>query len=129
VAEKHVVTIKGEAYNLPPWNAGQMRRQVDPMLQETKALLEQAGIIQSGQAPVPALLLDLSMRQRNVARAQAELVLAALQNQYPNLTLDDVETLTPARIAQVFNELLLLTCSGSNEPGESLPPAPKKRSR
>lgn len=128
MAEKHIVTIKGEAYNLPPWNAGQMRRQVDPILQGTKTLLDQAQAIQAGHKFEPTELLDISMRQRETARDQAELVLAALQNQYPHLTLDDVETLTPARIAQVFNELLLLTCSGSNEPGETIPLA-RKRSR
>jgi len=127
MAEKHVVTIKGQAYNLPPFTAGQMRRQVDPVLQATRDILTRAQGLQEGD-PNAEEVLDLTIQQRDLARQQADLVLAALQNQYPHVTLDDVETLTPARISQTFNELHQLTIQGSNEPGETIPQtAPKKR--
>lgn len=125
--EKHTVTIKGEVFNLPPFTAGQMRRQVDPLLKATQELLAKAqGVVEAGE-PSASDALDLSVEQRRLACLQGDLVLAALQNQYPHLTLDDVETLTPSRIAQVFNELHLLTTAGDNEPGEVIPPALKKR--
>ena len=127
MAEKHVVIIKGQAFNLPPFTAGQMRRQVDPVLQGTMDILGKAHALQAGEATAEAVL-ELSLLQRDIARQHAELVLAALQNQYPHLTLDEVETLTPTRISQVFNELHQLTIQGSNEPGETIPQTvPKKR--
>jgi hypothetical protein len=61
---------------------------------------------------------QLSTTQRELAIEHANLVLAALKNQYPELTLDDVETLTPTKISALFNDIYLLTVSGSNEPGE-----------
>jgi hypothetical protein len=61
---------------------------------------------------------QLSTTQRELAIEHTNLVLAALKNQYPELTLDDVETLTPTKISALFNDIYLLTVSGSNEPGE-----------
>lgn len=127
MSEKNVVAIKGQVFNLPPFTAGQMRRQVDPVLQATRDILTRAQALQEGN-PNNEDVLDLTMLQRDLARQQADLVLGALQNQYPHVTLDDVETLTPARISQVFNELHQLTIQGSNEPGETVPQTvPKKR--
>ena len=123
--EKHTITLGGQVYNLPPFNAGQMRRKVDPLMQETKELLAR---VEGITEPTNADALDLTMCQRDIARRQAELVLAAIQNQYPHLTLEDVETLTPSRIAQLFNEIMMLTTLGDNEPGEAKPPI-RKRSR
>lgn len=127
MAEKHVVTIKGEAFNLPPFTAGQMRRQVDPVLKETAEILTQAQALMASADPSAENVLTLTIQQRRVACQQAELVLAALQNQYPHLTLDDVEALSPTRVSQVFNELLMLTTSGTNEPGEMIPPTQKRK--
>ena len=105
-----------------------MRRQVDPLLEDLAALLDLANSLKAEGELAGAEMFDLTRRQRQVARAQSDLVLAALRNQYPHLDQEAVETLTPARISQVFNEILLLTTSGSNEPGETLPPpVPKKR--
>ena len=125
--KNHVVMIKGQPYNLPPFTAGQMRHLVDPVLRETADLMKQALSMREGTSLEPQDFLDLTLRQREAAVAQADAVLAALKNQYQHLTLDDLETLTPARIAQTFNELHQLTIQGSNEPGEVIPPIQKAK--
>ena len=71
-------------------------------------------------------MLDLTLAKRQIDVKHTELILAALQNQYPHLTLEEVETLTPNRITQLFNEILTITTAGTNEPGEGIPPRKRK---
>lgn len=113
------VVLNGKTYNLPPFNAGQMRRLVDPVIQKSAQMI---ALINTTKAESRDLTVDevkqLSTTQRELAIQHTELLLAALKNQYPELTLDDVETLTPTRISALFNDIYLLTVSGANEPGE-----------
>lgn len=124
--EKHTVTIKGKVYSLPPFNAGQFRRLVDPILLQAKTALERLEAIKTDSGSANAELIDLTLLQREIERGHAECALAALQNEYPALTMDDLETLTTHRISGLFNEIMLVTQTGVNEPGESIPPRKKK---
>jgi hypothetical protein len=124
--EKHVVTIGGKVFNLPPFTAGQFRRLVDPVLQKARETM-----LKIAEMDKTALknedLMDLTFAQREIEQGHADCVLAALQNQYPSLTMDDLDTLTPHRITATFNEIILITQTGANEPGEVMTPRPRKK--
>jgi len=124
--EKHTAKIGGKDYNLPPWNAGQFRRLVDPILEETKEILDRLETIKEGAEPDGQTMLALTISKRQIDVKHTELVLEALKNEYPHMSMVELETLTPTRITQLFNEILLITTSGTNEPGEVKPPRKQK---
>lgn len=126
--EKHIAVINGVTYNLPPFNAGQMRKQVDPVTRQAADMLSLLGKArEEDRALTPEETRILTLNQREISIKHAELLLAALQNQYPKVTLDDVETLTPTKISHLYNEIYSLTVAGDNEPGEALPSKAKKK--
>ena len=75
------ITIKDKTYNLPPLNTGQIRRNAGPLLVAIKALSESTDPMAAVMA-VPELIGQ-----------HADLLHMALRNEYPHVTLEDVETL------------------------------------
>jgi len=117
MSEKHNVTINGISYNLPPFTAGQLRRKADPANQKAaEAIKIHAKAIEESRSLTSEEIQKVTILQREVRNEYTELVLAALNNQYPELTIEDVETLTPVAITKIFNEILMLTLTGDNEP-------------
>ena len=75
------VTIKGKIFALPPLNTGQMRRNLDPILEKIRNLQ-----VAAETAPTdPKALFEMALQTREVQRSQAEIVAMAIGNQYPPL--------------------------------------------
>lgn len=70
------VTIGGRAYEIPPLNTGQVKRHWSKFCEVLESMQ------QLGLGGLSAL-----------AGAQSELLLLALNNRYPEITMDDVEAL------------------------------------
>ena len=127
MSDVQILTLKGAVYELPPFNYGQMRRRVDPLLERTQAILARIRELQERGPVDDAEYLELALEQRKIAAEQAALVLAALQNRYPHLTIEDLDELTPARLTTLYNQIIEVTASGANEPGEPAPPRTQGR--
>lgn len=125
--EKKTVTIKGQVYTLPPFNNGQMRHGVDPLLLQTREVQKRAKAVEQSGTPDMDAMLELSILGREIQQKQANLALEGLRNAYPKLTMEDLDELTPNQLSTIFNEILVVTQNGSNEPGEGMPQ--RKRSR
>lgn len=117
--EKHSITLGGQVYILPPWNAKQMRYTVHPLLEQSRALMTSAEAIK-GTGDTKAAL-ELSSDLMALQQGQQDACLMALKNQYPSITEDQLLVETPTRLAKLFNEILEVTQAGSNEPGEAMP--------
>lgn len=91
--ERKTVTIKGQAYNLPPLSTGQMRKGAGPMLAAINAL----SIKDAGEA-ITAL--------PEIMGQHAELLAMALQNEYPHITQDDVESMIWPDLQAAVGDLL-----------------------
>jgi hypothetical protein len=114
------VEISGKIYRLCPFNAGQMRRHVDPTFSMTLELVKQ---MEKGLNDDNVSMLDIACKTREVQRSHADLVTMALQNSYPSFKLEDLDDMTPGEISDLFNAIMLLTQSGGKR-GEA--PAPKE---
>jgi hypothetical protein len=76
MSENPTVTIKGQVHDIPPLNTGQVKKHWSRFTDALGAM-ETLGISGFGA----------------LTGAQSEILLLALQNQYPHLTMEDVETL------------------------------------
>ena len=76
------ITIKDNIYNLPPLNTGQIRHHAGPLLTAIQTLS------QSTDAMVAVIAVPELIGQH------ADLLHMALRNEYPDVSLEDVESLT-----------------------------------
>lgn len=113
--ERKPITIKGRDYILPPFNTGQMRKHVDPLMKRARALLKKTG--ETADDDLPAFLA-LDEERREIEMEHGMLVAMAIQNAYPNFDQADLDELTPRQVSGLFNRILAVTTTGANEPGE-----------
>lgn len=107
------ITIKGKVYNLPPLNTGQIRHHAGPLLSAVQAL-SQSPDPKASVAAVPEIIGQ-----------HADLLHMALQNEYPHITLEEVESLTFAETQEAV--MAVITASGMNGPqGEARPRTPRR---
>ncbi len=111
MSENPTVTIKGQVYNLPPLNVGQVRHFASPLLTRIKELSEA-----SDQEEILSMIGD-----------QTELLHLALTNEYPKLALADVETLFMQDIQEALVKVITRSQLARTNQGEAK--APAKRSR
>jgi hypothetical protein len=109
------LTIKGTEYELQPLTAGQLRREGSAKLAEIEqvnALLEKGEITPGAAMP-------------RMVGSCCDLVLMSLNNLYPGVTLEDVESLSFKDIRSGVEAVAQVT--GLDAPGEAKPQ--DKRSR
>jgi hypothetical protein len=116
--ERKTVTIKGQDYVLPPFNTGQMKRHVDPLLKRARALLKATREADEGDLDA---FLGLEEERRSIESEHGTLVAMAIKNAYPNFEQADLDDLTPRQVTNLFNQVLAVTTTGANEPGEPKP--------
>lgn len=110
---KNTVTIKGQEYVLPPLNTGQIRRHAGPLLASIQALAVSEDKL-AAVASVPSLIGE-----------HADLLHMALSNRYPDVTLEDVESLMFPEIQAAVAEVIRI--SGlMGEPGQGEAKAPAR---
>lgn len=115
----YMVNINGKEYNTPPFSAGMMRRLVSPVMDKSAGMIALINAPTSEKREITTEeVVHISKIQRELVLEHTDIVLACLKQQYPELTLDDVETLTPTHISKLFNKIYLMTISGANEVGE-----------
>lgn len=107
------ITIKGKVFNLPPLNTGQIRHHAGPLLAAIQAL-SQSTDAKAAICAVPDLIGQ-----------HADLLHMALQNEYPHVTLEEVESLTFAETQA--GVVAVIQASGLNGPqGEAKPRTPRR---
>ena len=109
------ITIKGKVYNLPPLNTGQIRYHAGPLLNAIQALT-QTDDAKAAVFSVPGLIGQ-----------HADLLHMALQNEYPHVSLEDVESLTFVETQAAVEAIIL--ASGLNGPQGEAKPRTQKRAR
>lgn len=105
MAEVKTITIQGKVHHLPPLNTGQVRRHWPAL----------AAIIQSMDASDPATMIP---KFGEMVDSMAALVLAALQNQYPKLTMEDLDCLTIPELQEAIQGVIEATGMGGKPKGE-----------
>jgi hypothetical protein len=119
------VEINGKKYNLIPFNSGQMRNQIDPLIKRMGVLYHSAKEAEKGAATVD-LAFELNEARREIERENAEILVATIQRKYPDFTAAELDSLTDWQVTALFNEFLSFTRTGGDEPGEVTAPAGKK---
>lgn len=103
------VTIQGQAYSLPPLNAGQLRRNAGPLLTAIANMGKQGSRIEA-VAALP-----------DVIGQHADLLFIALKGQHTNLTLEDVESLSFPELQEAVKDLLEVSGLTGKPEGETKP--------
>jgi hypothetical protein len=112
MSEPSTITLSGTVYNVPPLNTGQVRKHWPALVECLQALKSSTGVI--AQAGAFGAEVD---------RAQS-VVLLALQNQYPHLTLEDLDPLLNDELQEALGKVITATGLGSKaNQGEALAPA------
>jgi hypothetical protein len=109
------ITIQGKTYNLPPLNTGQIRRHAGPLLTAISTLAD-AKDPMAAVASVPEIIGQ-----------HADLLHMALRNEYPHVTLEEVESLQFPEIQEAVQAVIENSGLTGPKPGEAK--APAKRSR
>jgi hypothetical protein len=107
------VTIKGSTFELQTFTAGQLRHVVSAKLAAVEVLYAklEAGDI-SPVAVMPELIKNC-----------CEIVLVSLQNKYPDITIEQVESLTFIEIQEAVNA----ACATARMTGEAKPQRTRTR--
>jgi len=97
--EQATITIQGKTYNLPPFNTGQIRRSLKPLLE---------AVVKFGNGPSADPMAQV-LAFPDLAGEHADLLLLALRNEYPDLTLEEVESLTFSEVQVALNKVIAMT--------------------
>lgn len=112
MSDKATVTIKGQVYDLPPLTTGQLRRHAAPLLERIRSLKDGASMEEA----------------LGTLGEQSDLLHMALQNRYPSITLEDVESMFLGDTQNAVADLIAISgmARRANE-GETKAPAKRKR--
>lgn len=113
------VEIQGKTYNIPPLNVGQVRRNWSTFVEIITGL--QSATTELEQIAAVTKFTD----------AQAEILLCALKNEYPHLSMDDIDTLHPADLRKAVNHVIdsVTKAFSGEEQAAPVPPEVAKRAR
>lgn len=89
MSENPTVTIKGQVYEIPPLNTGQVKKDWPKYLAALSAAKDQ------GPEGLSTLIC-----------AHSEILLLALSNQYPHLTMEDVDLLSVTELDAAVEEVV-----------------------